>query len=570
MNEDYIEEITDTDIEDETYMEELAILGNALVGEKKLYVSDIIKDIDHELKKHQNKLFLIAGVGAGKSTWVKDVLAPKGNVLFITSRRAKVDEDISDSCFENVIYTSGEEHQTLITNAKLSKVLENMNLRPGEMGIDEFLNHYDYIVVDEVHSMVTDSTFANSSFGLLNFIEYAVKKKKKIICMTGTPEPVQKYFEKNKWYCRDLRKQCVQVRPKKMAIIRQDEVISIIRKELDKNNKVVYFVNSTDSIKKQYERLDQEKVVNLEEISVVVAEDNWDKLENDLKKIFSEKNKSLIEISKSTYTSIVEEKVLPENCKILLSTSKLREGVDIMNENMVVICDNHILTNIIQFCGRVRNGTEIAYIVEDATPHPINQTKILYKYSKWEAAVANEYLEKRVEVADSEFSKISSKKETSDKEKFIKHIENNPYCRFNFISNMFEIFDLRYKEETRLSKDLKYWRKNLIDYCIEYRIRPPFPYSWNLIVSDVLKNLYESGDKIFIHKDEKKKQAIINIICHLPSKRDKDPKTCTGLNKILEENKIPYYRLDSKSGGQKKKEKETYWYVKELKSTDKK
>lgn len=59
-------------------------------SEKKKYISDVL-DIDKLIEKYGNKIMLIAGVGSGKSTWVKDVLTQKGNVLFITSRRAKVE-----------------------------------------------------------------------------------------------------------------------------------------------------------------------------------------------------------------------------------------------------------------------------------------------------------------------------------------------------------------------------------------------------------------------------------------------------------------------------------------------
>lgn len=108
--------------------------------------------------------------------------------------------------------------------------------------------------------------------------------------------------------------------------------------------------------------------------------------------------------------------MLPEDCKILLSTSKLREGIDIMNQNVVVICDNHVLTNIIQFCGRVRNGTEVAYIVEDSTPHPNEQEKILYKYSKEEAVAGNYFLKKYMDIEGSKFSNKTIGTEKSDKE----------------------------------------------------------------------------------------------------------------------------------------------------------
>ena len=64
------------------------------------FLSDVF-DIDEFVNRGGKKIFLIAGVGAGKSTWVKKVLANKGSVLFVTSRRAKVDEDEANSKFVN-------------------------------------------------------------------------------------------------------------------------------------------------------------------------------------------------------------------------------------------------------------------------------------------------------------------------------------------------------------------------------------------------------------------------------------------------------------------------------------
>lgn len=520
MNNELKEIISDdNELEEKEDME----IINAIFENKKIHVSDIIKDIDYELKKHQNRLFLIAGVGAGKSTWVKNVLAENANVLFVTSRRAKVDEDVNDSCFENIIKTTGTEHRTLITNAKLATLIKNMNLKNSKMTIDEFLDHYKYIVIDEVHSMVTDATFAESSFILLNFIEYVVKKRKNIICMTGTPEPVKEYFDKKKWHTLDLRRLCEYVRPKQIKAIRDEEILSIIKEEIEKNNKVVYFVNSTDSFKKLYEKLAKAQIVDSKEISAIVAGNRQNKLEKDLENLFGDEHKKLIEISKTTYKSIVEEKVLPEECKILLSTSKLREGIDIMNNNTVVICDNHILTNIIQFCGRVRNGTEIAYIVEDSNPHPNNQEKILYKYSKEEAISGNYFLEKYVDIKDSKFTRKSIKDKKSDKEKLIDHIENNRYCRFNYIINEFQRFPLLYHEEARLKKCLLNWKNELVEYCIDYGIQPPFFLPRNEIIEDVLKKLYEDKTKLFIHSDAQKIDALKKVIWRLPQKKKGEP-----------------------------------------------
>ena len=119
-------------------------------SEKKKYISDVL-DIDKLIEEYGNKIMLIAGVGSGKSTWVKDVLTQKGNVLFITSRRAKVDEDIAHSCFTSFVLEQDGQRENLITNAKLGYILINAHA-DMQMTVDNFLNCYEYIVVDEIHS----------------------------------------------------------------------------------------------------------------------------------------------------------------------------------------------------------------------------------------------------------------------------------------------------------------------------------------------------------------------------------------------------------------------------------
>lgn len=119
---------------------------------KKIYVSDVF-NIDKVVRQHGNKIMLIAGVGSGKSTWVKEVLSKKGTVLFVTSRKSKVEEDVNNSCFSDIVKWSRDENQTLITNAKLAKIVEHIS-QDNAKELDGFLGLYDYIVVDEIHSMM--------------------------------------------------------------------------------------------------------------------------------------------------------------------------------------------------------------------------------------------------------------------------------------------------------------------------------------------------------------------------------------------------------------------------------
>lgn len=212
---------------------------------KKLYVSDVF-DIDNVVQKHGNKIMLIAGVGSGKSTWVKEVLAKKGTVLFITSRKAKVEEDINNSCFNDVFKWNTTNNQTLITNAKLAKIVENISL-DNIKELDDFLELFNYIVVDEVHSIATDSSFADSCPGVLSFIEYAACIGKTVITMTGTPDPVKDYFVNNDWYIVDYRKKCNYVHPRKIALTTMRCVENIIEKNWA-NRTIIYFANSTNNM----------------------------------------------------------------------------------------------------------------------------------------------------------------------------------------------------------------------------------------------------------------------------------------------------------------------------------
>ena len=91
------------------------------------YLSDVIdEELDKRIAAGENKFFVISGVGSGKSTWVKEKLTKKGTVLFITSRKAKVEEDTKCSCFTEVMKWYSNDNQTLITNARLASMVKNI------------------------------------------------------------------------------------------------------------------------------------------------------------------------------------------------------------------------------------------------------------------------------------------------------------------------------------------------------------------------------------------------------------------------------------------------------------
>lgn len=83
------------------------------------------------------------------------------------------------------------------------------------------------------------------------------------------------------------------------------------------------------------------RIGEIEKIAVIVSDEKRKDMDAALKEKFPGYNE---EINDQVYTSLIQSQVLPEECEILISTSRLKEGVDILNENACVICDNIHLT----------------------------------------------------------------------------------------------------------------------------------------------------------------------------------------------------------------------------------
>lgn len=153
----------------------------------------------------------------------------------------------------------------------------------------------------------------------------------------------------------------------------------------------VKLVKGQETVKETYSEEELKRIGEIEKIAVIVSDEKRKDMDAALKEKFPGYNE---EINDQVYTSLIQNQVLPEECEILISTSRLKEGVDILNENACVICDNHILSNLIQFFGRVRVGGGTVYIIEDAQQHEIKHDKLLYEYAKQqEITAANKFVD---------------------------------------------------------------------------------------------------------------------------------------------------------------------------------
>ena len=421
-------------------------------------------DINKTVEEHGNKILLLGGVGSGKSKWVTDVLKNLGSVLFVTSRKAKALEDINCSDFEEIFKWYTNDNQTLITNAKLSKIIERI-ADDYMKDLDEFINHFDYIVIDEVHSIVTDSAYASSCPSVLSFIEYVAEKGKVIVCMTGTVEPVKQYFDDNGWYTADYMKICDYVHPKEIALIKERNVFSYIKQYKD-THKIIYFSNHTDTMAKYCKELIEKKILLSTEIATAVAKSKENEFYSILQNVLNDEYNygNIKTSSETTYKDIITKKLIPSECKILFSTSVLKEGVNIKNRKVIVFCENHVLSNLIQFVGRVRAGAERVFVIEDSNDHPVKHNELLYNYAVTSEAEASNIFYKTC--IDDEYNPFT----IIEREKLTKHVTNNPYIYFDYIRNEYRVFHLKYNEEVRLLNNYD-WETKITEHCKEYSIK---------------------------------------------------------------------------------------------------
>ena len=211
-------------------------LGGSECMNNRNHLSDIL-DVNEIIQSTKRKFCIISGVGSGKNYFVEHKLRNAGNILYISSRRAKVDEILTNkACNEKINWDYGIE--MMVKNEKFCIT-----------GIRDTMAHFEYIVVDEAHSLYTDATYTDSSFHVIKLLEYAEKNfpKIKIILMTGTPEPMEILLKQGDYEIIDKRDECINVMPKRIVIIPFETAIRYMR-NLPDEEKTIYYSNSEYSV----------------------------------------------------------------------------------------------------------------------------------------------------------------------------------------------------------------------------------------------------------------------------------------------------------------------------------
>lgn len=393
---------------------EKAKIDNEKVNSKPR-LTDLV-DLEKDIVPY-NLNIIYAGVGSGKNSIIVgyhdektnyDGLAEKYRVLLITSRTAKVKETKKDPNgkrlltdirhMNDVKWDKLKSRSVICTNAHFQKRVEDW--WDPILDTRAFWEKFDFIVIDEVHSLVTDATFAGSSSILYYFIEHLCSqyssnnnpkvKIPKLVLMSGTPEPVAPLIKPYNPHVLDYRRTAINISPDEYCIINYQKTKEKIKEKLKQNERVVYYLTVFDKID---DIISEALNIGISEKQIVVSVSD------------STVNRELYK----TYPTIFKNKVffeedltkeqISDDFLLIITNSKNKEGINIKSKLGLLVMETHFQPDIVQICGRFRNGILSATIVSDARQFQIPAPYIEEQRYQWSYGLnsANSYLEQILE-----------------------------------------------------------------------------------------------------------------------------------------------------------------------------
>lgn len=434
------------------------------------YLSEVI---DYEKDIAPYKLIQIySGVGSGKNYWVQTLAEEGKNVLFITSRKITAEvqaQNINEIKLDleewkrntvNGIPVGGKQYLISRTNAWINYFARNI-YDPKDT-TTHIWKYFDFIFLDEAHSVVTDATFADSSFQVWRFMSWVVSRKKcksKVILMSGTPEPLMSLIPKKTrdkdWFNYiDYFKQCNHVEPKTVIIRHENktgEAAKIIKKYYEKGQRIIYFTSSITNIIQLIEDLGKLKITE----NVIGVSFTDEEKKDEFSEYMLKKKENLEEALKT-------EELLPDDVRIFLTTTKNKEGINIQNTDIkIMFAESSQQAELKQMAGRVRNGLDELIVMYNLSRNHYNVL------NKWRRNFARRLLEDTLNDEEA-FDHINDiynafveKNDSPSFKQVIADIENNfPYLRFDFFRQKFLFFEgKQYGEDlaTRDREKLEEW-----------------------------------------------------------------------------------------------------------------
>lgn len=343
--------------------------------DNKPQVADVI-NYERDIKGHR-LIRLSAGVGAGKNYWTGRLAAQGFRVLVITSRAItaeaqaeKLGADLKIN-IKRLIDSNGEwgtacwdaQTKVVCTNAHIATFLRKHYKKDDPA--THIWNKFDFIILDEAHSLSCDATFADSPFYVERFLKYAYRENPNchIVLMSGTQEPIDWLFagEHNRGLTHviDCFKDCIHLEPQIVRFFPISDSINKLMYYWRKGKRVIYFANTIARIESLVKSLVYLGVPEYD-IGISYSNDERDALFSDF----------LVKRTHEIKDSLTEKELLPQAVKIFITTTKNKEGISINDTDIfTMFAESHQRSELVQMAGRVRNGLRELCVIYDAPQH---------------------------------------------------------------------------------------------------------------------------------------------------------------------------------------------------------
>ena len=246
---------------------------------------------------------------------------------------------------------------------------------------------FDLIVIDEAHSLVLDASYQSAPFYVTELInEFCARHKaaaadpekhkaprcNNLLLMTGSEEPTKKLQLPMEPYIINRMDQCINVRPKNIHFVTTDEAHAQLIQQLKNGDKAVYFTNHTPNVEDFLHGTD----IAPAKVAVSFSKkEKRDKMAKDAPEAFAR----MVQVE----SSVANDKLLPDDIHLWLTTSRNKEGINIENKDIAhLYVESHIQSDIIQMAGRIREGVEHMYVIVDSQDNHTSEWKYLPEFSR--------------------------------------------------------------------------------------------------------------------------------------------------------------------------------------------
>lgn len=340
--------------------------------EQKPHLYEVI-DFERDIKPYR-LIRLYAGVGAGKNEWTEKLAEQGYNILLITSRantataQAKKLNAKRHLSWEDIIEAADSWGETPLdrvccTNSDIEKYAREKY--DPDNPKTHIWNLFDFIILDEAHSLTADAGFSEAPFYVLQFLMHAYKKNRgcHIVLMSGTQEPINWVFEGERNQERvhelDYFDQCRHIDPDRVHFWPRFSGIRQMVALWKQGERIIYFANKIDSIKDCIRILTEEGVPEAD-IGVSYSDKGKDK----------DFSAELLQKKDRIKDELIRTEHVPKDVKILLTTSTNKEGINIRDEDIqAMFSESCQREELVQMAGRVRSRLKHFVVLYDASQH---------------------------------------------------------------------------------------------------------------------------------------------------------------------------------------------------------